>query len=449
MFKRLISILLILIILIPSPRADAQVNRTITDTAWNADGTRLAVARIDDTLDIFDTSGQLMNTFQTDAYTYSLQTVDWNPAVENQVAIGGLLGAAFILDLDISNGQFINAQRIDDQLNSIQQVEFNSDGTYLAIEGEMEPQGSLSKIDYVQVWDTNTYQRINTYSDDWYSVTDMAWNPQNPNEMLIATIEIRGGNRLIHWNPITDMTIWTYDSEEDRSTQVAWSPNGTQFAVATVSADHAIFRVHNAMTGEIITTLPNIEKFNNGDVIWEPGNHLIIDSTKIHIWDTTSFEQIAVIDEFSSKLTLSPTGQLAYGKATGGDYSRLFTQDLNTVIPNYPSITSFTLVDADADEDLRRLEDGGTITEETITIRVETEPPIVGSVVFGLDDEPRFKVENEAAYALKGDDNGDYHAWLAEPGTYTLTATPYTEADGQGEAGTPLTITFTVAEPGS
>ncbi len=114
-----------------------------------------------------------------------------------------------------------------------------------------------------------------------------------------------------------------------------------------------------------------------------------------------------------------------------------------------PSVTGFVLVDADADADLRPLEDGDTITEGTITIRVETAPPIVGSVVFGLDDEPRFKVENEDAYALKGDDNGDYHAWLAEPGTYTLTATPYTEADGQGEAGTPLTIRFTVEAPGS
>ncbi len=114
-----------------------------------------------------------------------------------------------------------------------------------------------------------------------------------------------------------------------------------------------------------------------------------------------------------------------------------------------PTITEFMLVDADGDEDLRPLADGDTITEETITIRVETEPPRVGSVVFGLDEEPRFKVENEDAYALKGDDNGDYHAWLAEPGTYRLTATPYTEADGGGEAGTPLTITLRVAEPGS
>ncbi len=125
------------------------------------------------------------------------------------------------------------------------------------------------------------------------------------------------------------------------------------------------------------------------------------------------------------------------------------TVELNVINGGKEAITGFTLVDADADEDIRLLEDGDIITEETITIRVETEPPIVGSVVFGLNEEPRFKVENEAAYALKGDDNGDYHAWLAEPGTYTLTATPYTEADGGGEAGTPLTITFTVAEAGS
>ncbi len=125
------------------------------------------------------------------------------------------------------------------------------------------------------------------------------------------------------------------------------------------------------------------------------------------------------------------------------------TPTLTLEVGAAPYITSFILVNADADEDLRPLSDGDTIIEGTFTIRVETTPATVGSVVFGLNDNPRFKVENQDAYALRGDNSGDYHAWLAEPGTYKLTATPYTEADGQGEAGTPLTITFTVVAASS
>ncbi len=448
MYKRLIGILFVLVVLAPSRVNAIQENPTISDTAWDADGSRLAIARIDGILDIFDANSQLLASFQTD--TYTLLTVDWNPAVENQVAIGGLLGAVYILDLDISNGQFINVHRVDDQLNSIQQVEFNSDGTYLAVVGEVESQGNIQTVSTLQIWDTTTWELVNTYSDDWYLVTDIAWSSHDPNEMLIATIERRGGNRIMRWNPITDVTLWMRDSDTERFTEIAWSPDGTRFATSTlVDLYNGVFYIRDAVTGDIMTTLPNPSEFNSGDVIWDPGNDLIIGSTEIHVWDTTSYEQIAVIekDPLAGTVALSPTGVLAYDEA--GKENPLIITDLSTVIPNYPSITSFILVDADADEDIRLLEDGDIITEETITIRVETEPPIVGSVVFGLNEEPRYKVENEAAYALAGDDNGDYHAWLAEPGTYTLTATPYTEADGGGEAGTPLTITFTVEAPGS
>jgi hypothetical protein len=47
-------------------------------------------------------------------------------------------------------------------------------------------------------------------------------------------------------------------------------------------------------------------------------------------------------------------------------------------------------------------------------------------------------------YALFGDIRGDYEKWYPAPGSYTLTATPYTKRDAEGEVGTPLTIRFTV-----
>ncbi|MEM7514749.1 MAG: T9SS type A sorting domain-containing protein, partial [Bacteroidota bacterium] len=44
-----------------------------------------------------------------------------------------------------------------------------------------------------------------------------------------------------------------------------------------------------------------------------------------------------------------------------------------------------------------------------------------------------------------GDSNGDYSNQNFVPGSYTLTATPYTENSATGDAGTPLTINFTVS----
>jgi hypothetical protein len=119
---------------------------------------------------------------------------------------------------------------------------------------------------------------------------------------------------------------------------------------------------------------------------------------------------------------------------------------LTPTVGSAQTITSFILVDADSNQDIRPLTDGDTIDQRNITIRANTTPALVGSVVFGLNDNARFRVEDDDNYSLAGDRDGDYLVWPAEPGKYTLTATPYSEDDGGGTAGTPLTITFTVVD---
>jgi hypothetical protein len=109
---------------------------------------------------------------------------------------------------------------------------------------------------------------------------------------------------------------------------------------------------------------------------------------------------------------------------------------------------SFTLVNAGTDEDIQPLKEGDVIVKPentTITIRFNpSETP--ESVVFKLNDAA-VRSESAPPYALAGDSGGDYNAWKsAGPGTYKLTATPYSEAGGKGIAGQSLTINFTIKE---
>lgn len=119
--------------------------------------------------------------------------------------------------------------------------------------------------------------------------------------------------------------------------------------------------------------------------------------------------------------------------------------------PNVQPTTYFTLVDADSDQDIQRLHEGDTVRkapEKNINITY-TPAETVGSVVFKVNDVTTRK-ESAAPYSLAGDVNGDYAPWQgAQPGTYTLTATPYSEPGGQGMPGESLTIHFTIqdAEP--
>ena len=125
----------------------------------------------------------------------------------------------------------------------------------------------------------------------------------------------------------------------------------------------------------------------------------------------------------------------------------------------HPMVTGMVLVDASTDQDVAPLKDGAVIDLRTtphFNIRVETVPGTVGSVGFTIvdaDGKPvHFRMdgtprENFAPYAVGGDwPVGNYLAMLLGPGTYTLTATPYSGGNLTGTAGKAMTVTFTVVE---
>jgi len=117
-------------------------------------------------------------------------------------------------------------------------------------------------------------------------------------------------------------------------------------------------------------------------------------------------------------------------------------------------VTSFTLVNADADTDLFELVDGAIINLSdpqingtNLNIRANTSGP-VDSVVFGFNSNVNFWTENMAPYAIGKDNNGNYQPFnnIQTPGVYTIIATPYSDGNGTGTAGTGLTITITVID---
>lgn len=120
---------------------------------------------------------------------------------------------------------------------------------------------------------------------------------------------------------------------------------------------------------------------------------------------------------------------------------------------NEPTVTSLTLVNAETNEPVGELMDGavinfGEIGTDKLSVIANTSPDQVGSLVFSFDDNPSYQVENLAPYTIAGDDTQDgtinYGAWTPSVGEHTLTATPYSAGDGQGTAGAPLTVRFTV-----
>jgi hypothetical protein len=119
---------------------------------------------------------------------------------------------------------------------------------------------------------------------------------------------------------------------------------------------------------------------------------------------------------------------------------------------NAQEVTSFTLVNAGNNADLLVLEEGVILNlselPNALNIRANTNPPEVGSVVFGFEGNSTYQVESDAPYALGGDNNGNYNNFNLTVGNKSLTATPFTGSGGSGEDGTSLTINFIVANSG-
>ncbi len=125
------------------------------------------------------------------------------------------------------------------------------------------------------------------------------------------------------------------------------------------------------------------------------------------------------------------------------------TIQVEAVDPNdVDMVVSFVLVDAVTNNDIMELSNNIGFTEnEGINIRANTDPGVVGSVKMQLSGPVnKMQTESFAPYALYGDNAGNYNLANLPPGDYTLTATPFSQSGGNGDAGLPLTIDFTVID---
>jgi hypothetical protein len=116
------------------------------------------------------------------------------------------------------------------------------------------------------------------------------------------------------------------------------------------------------------------------------------------------------------------------------------------------TVVGFTLIDTGPNAPIAPLTDGMTIDlsvlpARKLSIRADV-AGAPGSVLFGLDANPKLHLEHAAPYAIDGDDNGRFNPWNPPIGEHVLTATPFTGRDGDGAAGKGLTLRFSVVERG-
>eukprot|EP00977_Amphora_coffeiformis_P009135 scaffold2072_cov162-Amphora_coffeaeformis.AAC.3 len=121
---------------------------------------------------------------------------------------------------------------------------------------------------------------------------------------------------------------------------------------------------------------------------------------------------------------------------------------VDVAMPPGDRIVQLLLVDTSLGEDLMKLSDGTIIDMSSLpefTIRAVTQPQDVGSVLFSVDGRI-VKIENREPYAIAGDNirTGDFFLWRVKLGEYNISATPFTETNGEGLEGEALSLSITV-----
>lgn len=124
-----------------------------------------------------------------------------------------------------------------------------------------------------------------------------------------------------------------------------------------------------------------------------------------------------------------------------------------------PRVTGLTLIDADTDLPVPGFDpipDGATISlralgVQHLNVRANTATRRVGSVRFGLDDNPKQRTESIHVYSMFGDDGPwpdgrwRFRPWTPTLGTHTLTGTAFKERYGRGAPGGSVTVRLTIA----
>jgi hypothetical protein len=113
-----------------------------------------------------------------------------------------------------------------------------------------------------------------------------------------------------------------------------------------------------------------------------------------------------------------------------------------------PRVNGFILVDADTDKDIRPVEENAVLDlsqlPPNLTLRADTDPPVVGSVKFVVDaGAPR--IENMAPYAISTHDaSGNLAPWTLALGPHTVSATAASAVNGGGTLGELYQVDFMI-----
>ena len=251
----------------------------VNDLAWFPDGSQIASASSDKTVQIWNTgTGTAVRVYQ-DA-TKNAMTVSWSPD-------GARIAAGYAGDkrdpetlqiVRVANGEklfsyastagFLNAQAD----KTIYALAWSPDGARLACGG-----GEYR----VDIWDARSWKQQVTYKGHNSTVYALAWSPDG------GQVASTGSDDAVHiWDALTGRNAATFFKHSSEVSSVVWSPNGQRI----VSASHdKTAQVWNAVTGTSLTIYRG-HSDRIQTAAWSPDGTRIATGGrdgKVQVWDAS------------------------------------------------------------------------------------------------------------------------------------------------------------------
>jgi uncharacterized protein YjdB len=218
--------------------------------------------------------------------------------------------------------------------------------------------------------------------------------------------------------------------------------NGKVGAARTIK-----FNVFNGIKVLSIATSPSTSKLDIGEKIQISSVLMPVDATNKNIHWTSSNSSVATVNASGLVTALAVGSANITAKAEDGGIASITVVSVNQPLAN-SSIESFALLNATGDTVIRLLKEGEQLVLDDIknlklNFRANTSGDPVGSVQISLQGPvTSSRIDNDFSYDLLS------NAGLSlVEGSYTLTATHYSQKDRGGSVGTARTLNFSVVKP--
>ena len=284
-------------------------NVAINDIAWNADGSLLAIAKSDGSIEIRNQDSSIIKLIQV--HTSNLLDISWHPTITNRIAIN--IWNSPIQIMDYIDSEFIQIAEIHPIL-WVGKLTWNKTGDWLMVVGETDT--GITGESVIQIWDYLNNQTVYTWQFENFfdNVVDVAWHPIEKDIFLISVIRKQSPSRVLRYNLTSQIVEWEYTDTSWQLLDLAWNLDGSLFASSREDHESELVQIiiHDADTGKKSDEIL-IDSFHVGELAWYPSDYLAIpNDSGIQIWDARTLTLIDMLDIRGLDTSWSNNGQLAY-----------------------------------------------------------------------------------------------------------------------------------------